>query len=256
MTNASGTEHGPVGAGATAGTRSANVDQKEIANFDALAARWWDPQGEMQALHVINPPRVRYIARCADGLRGKRAVDVGCGGGLLAEALAREGAQVLGVDMAADVLAVARAHAQQSGVSVDYRQIAAEPLAAEQPGRYDLVCCLEMLEHVPDPASVVAACARLVRPGGDVVFSTIHRNPKSFALMIVGAEYLLNLVPRGTHQYEKFIRPSELEAWARAAGLELQGMKGLRYNPLLRAATLSDDVDVNYFMHCRRPQDR
>jgi 2-polyprenyl-6-hydroxyphenyl methylase / 3-demethylubiquinone-9 3-methyltransferase len=218
---------------------TANVDDREIASFDALAARWWDPHGEMQALHVINPPRVRYIARCAGGLNNKRTVDVGCGGGLLAEALAREGAQVLGIDMA--------------GVAVDYRQVAAEQLAVEQAGRFDLVCCLEMLEHVPDPASVVAACARLVRPGGDVVFSTIHRNPKSFALMIVGAEYLLNLVPRGTHRYEKFIRPSELEAWARTAGLELQGLKGLRYNPLLRAATLSEDIDVNYFMHCRRP---
>ncbi|WP_434223246.1 bifunctional 2-polyprenyl-6-hydroxyphenol methylase/3-demethylubiquinol 3-O-methyltransferase UbiG [Sinimarinibacterium thermocellulolyticum] len=253
MTKSSGTGRGSVGADSTDGARSANVDQNEIANFDALAARWWDPDGEMQALHVINPPRVRYIARCAEGLKGKRAVDVGCGGGLLAEALAREGAQVLGIDMAAEVLEVARAHARQAGVALEYRQTSAERLADDEPGRFDLVCCLEMLEHVPDPASVVAACARLVRPGGDVVFSTIHRNPKSFALMIIGAEYLLNLVPRGTHQYEKFIRPSELETWARAAGLELQGMQGLRYNPLLRAATLSDDVDVNYFMHCRRP---
>ncbi len=239
----------------TASTHSdrSNVDAAEIANFDRLAERWWDPNGEMGALHVINGPRVRYVSRCVDGLRDKLAVDVGCGGGLLSEALAREGADVLGIDMAGDVLRVAREHAAQSGAQVEYRQIAAEDLATEKAGFFDVVCCMEMLEHVPDPASVVAACARMVRPGGDVVFSTIHRNPKSFAMMIVGAEYLMNLVPRGTHQYEKFIRPSELDAWARAAGLEVLGLQGLRYNPLLKSASLSNDIDVNYFMHCRRP---
>jgi len=230
-----------------------NVDPQEIAHFESLATRWWDPRGEMGALHAINRPRVRYIARCSGGLAGKRVLDVGCGGGLLAEALAAEGADVTGIDLAADVLQVAREHAAQSGQRVDYRQIAAEALAAEAPESFDLVCCLEMLEHVPEPASVVAACARLARPGGDVVFSTINRNPKSFAMMIVGAEYLLNIVPRGTHSFEKFIRPSELDDWARAAGLETADLKGLRYNPLLRDASLADDVDVNYLMHCVKP---
>ncbi|MFA5937995.1 MAG: bifunctional 2-polyprenyl-6-hydroxyphenol methylase/3-demethylubiquinol 3-O-methyltransferase UbiG [Sinimarinibacterium sp.] len=230
-----------------------NVDDKEIAHFDRLAAHWWDPRGEMQALHAINGPRTRYVARCAGGLRGKTAVDVGCGGGILTEALAAEGAQTLGIDLAGEALEVAQAHARENGRSVDYRKIAAEDLAAERPEAFDVVCCMEMLEHVPDPDSIVAACARLARPGGTLVFSTINRNPKSFALMIVGAEYLTGLVPRGTHQYEKFIRPSELGDWARAAGLDIVGVKGLRYNPLLRSATLADDVDVNYLMHCRKP---
>jgi len=235
-----------------------NVDAREIANFERLAAQWWDPNGEMATLHQINPPRVRYLAQCAGDLRGKRAVDIGCGGGLLSEALAREGAEVLGVDMAAELIDIAKLHGLESGVtppkfSIDYRQIAAEDLAAEQPASFDLVCCMEMLEHVPDPAAVIDACAALAKPGADLVFSTINRNPKSFALAVVGAEYLLNLVPRGTHDYEKFIRPSELAAWARAAGLEVVGMKGLRYNPLLKSARLADDIDVNYFMHCRKP---
>ncbi len=230
-----------------------NVDTAEIANFDRLAASWWDPQGEMGALHVINAPRVRYIGDCAGGIAGKRAIDIGCGGGLLSEALAAAGADVTGIDMAGEVLEVARHHAGATGRDIDYRQISAEKMAEAHPGEFDLVCCLEMLEHVPDPASVVGACATLVRPGGDVVFSTINRNPKSFALMVVGAEYVLNIVPRGTHQYEKFIRPSELDAWARGAGLEVVGVRGIRYNPVLRAANLSDDIAVNYLMHCRRP---
>lgn len=230
-----------------------NVDHSEIAHFDRLAAHWWDPQGEMATLHVINGPRLRYIERCVGSLQGIDALDVGCGGGILSEALAAAGARVTGIDLAGEVLEVARLHGLESGHRAEYRQISAEALATEQPARYDLVCCMEMLEHVPEPDAVVRACADLTKPGGHLVFSTINRNAKSFAMMIVGAEYLLNLVPRGTHEYEKFIRPSELDAWARDAGLETGGMSGLRYNPLLRSATLADDLDVNYLMHCRKP---
>ncbi len=231
-----------------------NVDAGEIARFDHLAAHWWNPQGEMAALHHINPVRLRYIARCAGGLKGKRALDIGCGGGLLSEAMASGGAQVTGIDLATEALAAARHHAEETGAQVEYRSIAAEDLARESAGRYDLVTCLEMLEHVPNPESVVAACAQLAKPGGTVVFSTLNRNPKSFALAILGAEYLLNIVPRGTHEYAKFIRPSELERWATAVGLELAGIRGLRYNPILKSGSLSDDVDVNYLMHCRKPE--
>lgn len=232
---------------------STNVDKREIANFDRLAASWWDPRGEMAALHHINPPRLRYIEQCAGGLKGKRAVDVGCGAGLLTEGLAQRGAETLGIDMAEDALEVARLHGLESGVKAEYRRVPAEELARELPGTFDLVCCMEMLEHVPAPESVIAACAALAKPGGTLVFSTINRNPKSFALAIVGAEYLLNLVPRGTHDYAKFIRPSELDGWARAAGLETLEIKGMRYNPLLKTATMGKDIDVNYFMHCRKP---
>ena len=233
---------------------NSNVDTAEIARFEALAAQWWDPRGDMGPLHVINPVRVGYIRRRAGDLTDARAVDIGCGGGILSEALAREGAQVVGIDMATASIEVARTHAAEQNINVDYRVEAAEALADERPGAFDLVCCLEMLEHVPDPAAVVAACARLVRPGGDVVFSTINRNPKSYALMIVAAEMALKLVPRGTHEYAKFIRPSELTEWARTAGLDTLDATGLRYNPLLRHASLhAGDLDVNYLMHCRRP---
>jgi 2-polyprenyl-6-hydroxyphenyl methylase/3-demethylubiquinone-9 3-methyltransferase len=235
-----------------------NADDRELAMFDGLAERWWDPKGEMGPLHVINPVRMRYIASCLGSsrpgsLKGLRVLDVGCGGGILSEALARAGAKVTGIDLAGEALAVARAHAETGDIKVDYRQISAEALAEEMAEAFDLVCCLEMLEHVPDPEAVVEACARLVRPGGSVVFSTINRNPKAFLLAIVAAEHVLRLIPRGTHEYAKLIRPSELSAWARDAGLQLRDLRGLRYNPLLRAATLSSDVDVNYLLHAVRP---
>lgn len=233
---------------------ASNVDAREIANFDRLASRWWDPRGEMATLHQINPPRVRYVEQCVGSLKGKRALDVGCGGGLLSEALAAEGATVCGIDMAAELIDIAKLHALETGRSVEYRQISAEALAAEQAAGFDLVCCMEMLEHVPEPASVIAACAALVKPGGDIIFSTINRNPKAFALAIVGAEYITGLVPRGTHEYDKFIRPSELDGWARRAGLDVLGVRGLRYNPVLKSARLTDDLSINYFMHCRRPE--
>lgn len=231
-----------------------NVDTSEIRHFDRLAASWWDPKGEMGPLHALNPPRVRFIDQSCGGLRDKLALDVGCGGGILTEALAARGAQAMGIDLAEAALDVARQHARKSGLAIEYRACAAEVLAREQPAAFDVVCCLEMLEHVPDPGSVVQACFDLVRAGGDVVFSTINRKPKSFALAIVGAEYLTGLIPRGTHDYARFIRPSELAQWCRDAGLEPVQVRGLRYNPLLRSASLGDDIDVNYLLHCRRPQ--
>lgn len=230
-----------------------NVDQGEIARFEKLAATWWDPRGEMAPLHSINPPRVRYIEQCAGGLKGKKVLDVGCGGGILTEALAAKGADATGIDLAEASLEIARQHGLKSGIKASYQNIPAEQLAQQHPGAFDLTCCLEMLEHVPQPQQTIAACAQLTRPGGDVVFSTINRNPKAYALTIVGAEYVMKLIPRGTHDYAKFIRPSELAQWAREAGLEIVGIKGLRYNPLLKTASLSDDVDVNYLMHCRKP---
>jgi 2-polyprenyl-6-hydroxyphenyl methylase / 3-demethylubiquinone-9 3-methyltransferase len=232
---------------------STNVDAGEIAQFDRVAARWWDPNGEMAPLHVINPVRARYIEAAAGTLEGKAAVDIGCGGGLLSEALAARGATVTGIDLAEDVLDAARAHLKVSKLKVDYRAVPAETLADEKPGAFDLVTCLEMLEHVPDPAAVVAACARLARAGAPVVFSTINRNPKAYALAIVAAEYVLGLLPRGTHDYAKLIRPSELARWAKAAGLEVTEVRGITYNPLLKTAALSDDCDVNYLMLCRKP---
>lgn len=229
-----------------------NVDAAEIAKFDALAARWWDPAGDFRPLHQINPLRLDYIRQRCD-LAGSRAVDVGCGGGILTESMAQAGAEVTGIDMAEGPLRVARLHQAESGTEVRYLQSTAEALAGEESGSYDVVTCLEMLEHVPAPDTVVQACADLVRPGGDVFFSTINRNPKSFLFAIVGAEYLLRLLPAGTHEYEKFIRPSELADWARAADLELQGSIGLHYNPLTREYSLGSNVDVNYLMHYRRP---
>ena len=229
-----------------------NVDPAEIAKFDVAAPRWWDPDGEFRPLHDLNPARLDYIEARA-GLAGSRVADVGCGGGLLAEGMARRGARVLGIDLAPEALAVARLHALESGLAVEYREVAVESLAETEHGQFDLVTCLEMLEHVPDPAAVVASIARLVRPGGNAVFSTINRNARSFALAIVGAEYLMGLLPRGTHRYARLIRPSELSRWARAAGLELADLAGLGYDPFRRRARLTGDVSVNYLAHFRRP---
>lgn len=230
----------------------ANFDPAEISKFDAAAARWWDPAGEFRPLHELNPARLDYIDARA-GLAGRRVVDVGCGGGLLAEGMARRGARVTGIDLAPGAIEVARLHALEAGVAVEYRLSAAEDLAGIQPAAYDLATCLEMLEHVPDPPSVVRALATLVRPGGDVICSTINRNARAFALAIVGAEYLLGLLPRGTHQYGRLIRPSELSRWAREAGLELVDLAGLDYNPASRQARVTGDTSVNYLAHFRRP---
>ena len=229
-----------------------NVDDAEISRFEALASRWWDPAGDFRPLHQINPLRLDYIRQRA-ALQDSRVLDIGCGGGILAESMAVNGARVTGIDMAERTLAVARLHQAESGTNVDYQKSTAESFASEHANDFDVVTCLEMLEHVPEPMQVVASCAELVRPGGDVFFSTINRNPKAFLFAIVGAEYLLRLLPAGTHEYEKFIRPSELEAWARHAGLELEGSIGLHYNPLKREYSLGANLDVNYLMHFRRP---
>ena len=228
-----------------------NVDQAEIAKFDALASRWWDPAGEFGALHEINPLRLDFIRQRAT-LPGSKTVDIGCGGGILAESMAKAGASVTGIDMAEGPLAVARLHQAESGTEVEYLHSTAEALAEERHGQFDVVTCLEMLEHVPSPQTVVAACAELVKPGGHIFFSTINRNPKSFLLAIVGAEYVLRLLPAGTHEYAKFIKPSELEAWARHAGLDLEGSIGMHYNPVTREYSLGSNLDVNYLMHFRR----
>jgi 2-polyprenyl-6-hydroxyphenyl methylase/3-demethylubiquinone-9 3-methyltransferase len=228
-----------------------NVDPAEIAKFEALAARWWDADSEFKPLHQINPLRLNWIDERA-GLSGKRVLDVGCGGGILAESMARRGASVLGIDMGEAPLAVGRLHASQAGVeNLEYRQVPVEQLAAEQPQSFDVVTCMEMLEHVPDPASVIRACQQLVKPDGHVFFSTINRNPKSYLFAIVGAEYVLRMLPKGTHEYAKFIRPSELASWIRAAGLNLRESTGLHYNPLTKYYWLAPNVDVNYMVHTR-----
>jgi 2-polyprenyl-6-hydroxyphenyl methylase/3-demethylubiquinone-9 3-methyltransferase len=227
-----------------------NVDAREIERFGALAARWWDPNGEMRPLHDMNPARLDYVDARAQ-LAGKRVLDVGCGGGLLSEAMARRGAEVVGIDLSTSALDVARSHAQQSGVAVEYREAAAESVAATDARRFDVVTCLELLEHVPDPAALVGACARLVRPGGHVFFSTINRNPKAWLLAVVAAEYVLGMLPRGTHDYARFLRPSEVDAWARANGLELATLSGMHYDPLARRWSIGGNVDVNYLAHYR-----
>jgi len=229
-----------------------NADPAELAKFGALAHRWWDPTGDFKPLHDINPLRLDYIARRSRGLEGKHALDVGCGGGILAEAMATAGAKVLGIDLSDKALAVARLHQLESGVEVDYRLSAAETLAAEQPGRFEIVTCMELLEHVPEPASTIAACATLVKPGGLVVFSTINRNPKAYLFAVIGGEYLLRLLPRGTHDYARFIKPSELVGFARRAGLEADDLVGMTYNPLTRAYRLEADTSINYIATFRR----
>ena len=238
----------------TTGKAGANVDEDEVAKFSTLASRWWDPDGEFRPLHRLNPIRTDYVASRVD-LSGARVADVGCGGGLLCESLAARGAVVLGIDASADTLAAARAHLEESGLHVDYRATTAEALADSHPGRFDLVTCMELIEHVPDAPGLVAACARLVRPGGAVVFSTINRNPRSYALAIVAAEYVLGMLPRGTHDYARFVRPSELAAWGRAAGLRLADVTGVAWFALTDRFRLRRDPAVNYLAAFEAPPD-
>ncbi|MCZ8390591.1 bifunctional 2-polyprenyl-6-hydroxyphenol methylase/3-demethylubiquinol 3-O-methyltransferase UbiG [Achromobacter xylosoxidans] len=229
-----------------------NADQAELDKFGALASRWWDPESEFKPLHAINPLRLEWIQESVGSLAGKKVLDVGCGGGILSEAMARGGAEVTGIDLADKSLKIAKLHGLESGVKVEYRKVPVEQLAAEQPGQYDVVTCMEMLEHVPDPASIVRACAALTKPGGWVFFSTLNRNPKSFLFAIIGAEYVLRLLPRGTHTYDMFIKPSELATAARGAGLEPVGMRGMEYNPITQIYSLTSDTSVNYLMATRK----
>lgn len=230
-----------------------NADPIEIEKFSQLAHKWWDPHSEFKPLHEINPLRLGYIDRNAS-LQGKTVLDVGCGGGILSESMARLGSHVTGIDLSDKALNVAKLHLLESGQQVDYRKIAVETLAAEQPAHFDVVTCLEMLEHVPDPASVIAACAQLVKPGGWVFFSTLNRNPKSYLFAIIGAEYVLNMLPRGTHDYAKFLKPSELAQYCRNARLDLVDLIGMSYNPISKVYSLGKDTDVNYIIACRRDQ--
>ena len=230
-----------------------NADPQELAKFSDLAHRWWDTESEFRPLHQINPLRLEWIDKLSR-VSGKRALDVGCGGGILSDAMARKGADVLGIDLSSKALKVAQLHAMEAQTpSVEYREIAAEDLAEEMPGQFDTVTCMEMLEHVPDPSSVVSACAKLAKPGGWLFFSTLNRNPKSFLFAIVGAEYVLNLLPKGTHEYAKFIRPSELAQACRDAGLTIEASRGMEYNPITRRYWLSDNTSVNYMFACRKP---
>ena len=228
-----------------------NVDPQEVAKFEAMSTRWWDKDGEFKPLHDLNPARLAYIKQRVQMLEGKKVLDVGCGGGILSESMAHEGADVTGIDMGDANLTIAQMHLYESGEKVEYRKITVEELAQEQPGAFDVVTCLEMLEHVPDPGSIIQACKTLVKPNGDVFFSTVNRNAKSYAMAILGAEYVLKLLPKGTHDYKKFIRPSELDQWIRAAGLKTQHISGIIYNPFTGHCKLSDDTDINYLVHAR-----
>lgn len=231
---------------------SINVDPAEIEKFSALATRWWDPNSEFKPLHDINPLRLNWVLEQTGSLQGKKVLDVGCGGGILSESMAQQGAHVTGIDLALRSLKIARLHSLESGIKVDYHHSSAEEFAEKHPRQFDVITCMEMLEHVPDPASIVRACARLVKPGGWVFFSTLNRNPKAFLFAIIGAEYLLNLLPRGTHRYESFIRPSELAQAARQARLEIQKINGLSYNPLTKIYSITNDTAVNYLMSTRK----
>ena len=231
---------------------SANVDPAELAKFAALAHRWWDPTGEFKPLHEINPLRLGWIEQIVRDFRDRRIIDIGCGGGILSEAMAPKGAHVTGIDLSDKALGVARLHKLESGANVDYRLVAAEALAAESPDAFDVVTCMEMLEHVPGPASIIAAAAKLAKPGGIVVISTINRNPKAYLYAVIGAEYVLGLLPRGTHDWSRFIRPSEIAAWGRRVGLDLVEIIGMTYNPLSRQYRLERDVSVNYLMALRK----
>ncbi|TAK75999.1 MAG: bifunctional 2-polyprenyl-6-hydroxyphenol methylase/3-demethylubiquinol 3-O-methyltransferase UbiG [Gammaproteobacteria bacterium] len=229
-----------------------NYDPQELAKFASLAAHWWDPTGELRTLHQINPLRLSYLAEKVN-LAGKKVLDIGCGGGILSEGMALKGAQVTGIDMNKSVIEVAKLHQLESGTQVEYQVIAAEAMAAAHPAHYDVVTCLEMLEHVPDPSSIIRACATLVKPGGHVFFSTLNRNPKSYLFAILGAEYILKLLPKNTHDYAKFIRPSELSAWSRQAGLIPEELKGIAYHPFTQHFKLTEDVSVNYLLYARKP---
>lgn len=230
-----------------------NIDDAEVNKFDRMAARWWDTEGEFRPLHDLNPVRLRFIKQHAS-IEGKKILDVGCGGGILSESMARDGASVVGIDVAEKALTVARLHAMETHVELDYQNITAEEHAKTHAGEYNIVTCLELLEHVPDPASLVNACAQLTKPGGKIFFSTINRNPKAYVLAVLGAEYLLRLLPKGTHDYERFIKPSELVKWARQAGLDLVEQAGMHYNPILRSASLTRNVDVNYLVCFEKPK--